>query len=177
MPDTMKIAALSPTLKKPDADFTKFDNFRPISNLKFASKLVEKAASVQLTDYVMIHHLDEIFQSAYKAFHSTETALLKVQNDILCAIDRNESVILLLLDLSAAFHTVDHAILLSRLSRLFGVKGNVLAWLKSYLSSRKQFVQVDDGISSQRPLVRGVPPWTVVISCVHIAYRRYYQTS
>ena len=87
--------------------------------LKVVSKLVEKAVVIQLTDHVMAHHLDETFQSAYKNFHSTKTALVRVQNDILCAIDNNESVILLLLDLSAAFDTVDHSILLSRLHDRF----------------------------------------------------------
>ena len=79
------------------------------SNLKVVSKLVEKAVAIQLTDHVMAHHLDEMFQFAYNNFHSTETALVRVQNDILCAIDNNESVILLLLDLSAAFDTVNHS--------------------------------------------------------------------
>ena len=110
---------------------------------------IEKAAVVQLTDHVKIHHLDEMFQSAYKVSHSTETALLKEQNYILRAVDDNKSVILLLLDLSAAFDTVDHSILLSRLSHRFGVRGNALAWFESYLTSRKQFVQVEDCKSSQ----------------------------
>ena len=113
MPDALKIAILSPTLKKSDADFKQFQNFRPISNLKVVSTLVEKAVAIQLTHHVMAHHLDETFQSAYKNFHSTETALVRVQSDILCAIDNNESVILILLDLSATFDTVDHLILLS----------------------------------------------------------------
>ena len=71
----------------------------------------------------MTNHLDETFQSANKEFHSTETALLRVQNDILCPLDQNKSVILLSLDLSAASDTVDHAILISRLSNSFRVKG------------------------------------------------------
>ena len=100
-PDALKVATLLPTLKKTDADFEQFQNFRPISNLKVVSKLVEKAVAIQVTDHVMAHHLDEMFQSAYKNFHSTETALVRVQNDILRVIDNNESVILLLLDLSA----------------------------------------------------------------------------
>ena len=74
----------------------------------------------------MTNHLDETFQSAYKEFHSTETALLRVQNDILCSLDQTKSVILLLLELSAAFDTVDHVILLSRLSNRFGCKGNCI---------------------------------------------------
>ena len=90
MPGALKVAISSPMLKKSDADFELFQNFRPISNLKVVSKLVEKAAAIQLTDHVMSHHLDETFQSAYKNFHSTETALVRVQNDILCAVDNNE---------------------------------------------------------------------------------------
>ena len=93
----------------------------------------------------MTNHLGETFQSACKEFHSTETALLRVHNDILCSLDQNKSVILLLLDLSAAFDTVDHAILISRLSNRFGVKGTALAWFKSYLTSRQQFVNVEGG--------------------------------
>ena len=63
----------------------------------------------QLTNHIVNHHMDEMFQSAYKVFHSTETALVKVHNDILRAVDNNDSVVLLLLDLSAAFDTVDHS--------------------------------------------------------------------
>ena len=92
--------------------FEQFQNLRPISNLKVVSKLVEKVVATQLTDHVMKHHLDETFQSAYKTSHSTETALVRVQNDILCAIDNNESAILLLLDSSAALDTVDHSLLI-----------------------------------------------------------------
>ena len=103
MPNALKIASLSPTLKKPTADFKQFTNFWPISNLKFISKLVEKSAAVQLKKHVMTNHLDETFQSAYKEFHSTETALLRVQNHILCSSDQNKSVLLLLLDLATAF--------------------------------------------------------------------------
>ena len=79
----------------------------------------------------MSYRLGETFQSVYKNFHSTETALVRIQNDILCAIDNFESVILLLLDLSAAFDTVDHSILLSRLRDRFGVNGTALAWFES----------------------------------------------
>ena len=157
-------------MKKSDADFEQFQNFRPISNVKVVSKLLEKAVVIQLTDHVMGHHLDETFQSAYKNFHSTETALVRVQNDILCAIDNNESVILLLLNLSDAFDTVDHSILLSRLRDRFGVNGTAVAWFESYLTSRTYFVRVNDGRSTQRSLERGVPQGSVLfffISSIH----------
>ena len=160
MPDALKIAILSPTLKK--SDFEQFQNFRPISNLKVVSTLVEKAVAIQLTDHVMAHHLDETFQSAYKNFHSTETALVRVQNDILCAIDNNESVILILLDLSAAFDTVDHLILLSRLRDRIRVNGTAVAWFESYLTSPTQFVRVNDCRSTQRSLEPGVPQGSVL---------------
>ena len=159
MPDALKVAILSPTLKKSDADFEQFQNFRPIPNLKVVPKLVEKAVAIQLTDHVMAHHLDETFQSAYNNFHSTETALVSVQNDILCAIDNNESVILLLLDLSAAFVTVDQSILISRLHDCFGVNDTATAWFESYLTSRRQ-----------RSLERGTPQGSVLGPLLYLLY-------
>ena len=87
MPTQLKEAMVKPKLKKDSLDFEIFPNFRPISNLKFVSKITEKAVACQLTDYLRDNGLEELFQSAYKSYHSTETALVKVQNDILCAID------------------------------------------------------------------------------------------
>ena len=85
----------------------------------------------QLTDHLRKHDLLETFQSAYKPNHSTETALLRVSNDILRALDNKQCVVLTLLDLSAAFDTIDHEILLE--TRL-GIEGVALQWLDSYLS-------------------------------------------
>ena len=170
MPDALKVAMLSPMLKKSDADFEEFQNFHPISKLKVLSKLVEKAVAIHLTDHVMSHHFDETFQSAYKNFHFTETALVRVQNDILCAIDNNESVILFLLDLSAAFDTVDHSILLSRVRDRFGVNSTALAWFESYLTSRKQFIQVSGCRSTQHSLKRGVLQGSVLRPLLYLLY-------
>ena len=77
MRDALKFASLSPTLKKPTTDLKQLTNFWPVSNLKVISKLVEKSAAVQLTKHVMTNHLDEMFQSAYKEFHSTEKHYLE----------------------------------------------------------------------------------------------------
>ena len=105
MPTCLKSAVLSPLLKKPDADFLQFKNFRHISNLKALSKIIEKSVALQLNNYLMNNNLHENFQSAYKVHHSTETVVVKVQDDILHAIDGNKAVVLLMLDLSAAFDT------------------------------------------------------------------------
>ena len=103
MPAALKEAMIKPKLKKDNQDSKDYPNFRPISNLK--------VVSCQLVDYLRDNDLEESFQSAYKRFHNTETALLKVQNDILCKIDSQKCVVLLLLDMSAAFDTVDHELL------------------------------------------------------------------
>ena len=104
----------------------------------------------------------EEFHSAYKSNHSTETALVRVQNDILMAIDSNRSVILLLLDLSAAFDTVDHSILLSRLRNRFGIRNIALNWFHSYIHSREQSVSVNGIESSKKHLPYGVPQGSVL---------------
>ena len=111
-PHQLKEAMIKPLIKKSNLDTDEFKNFRPISNPRFLLKIVEKVVAVQLIEYLEVNGLNERFQSAYKKFHSTETALLRVHNDINIAIDSQNSVILLLLDFSAAFDTVDHTILL-----------------------------------------------------------------
>ena len=170
MPDSFKLALLRPLLKKSHLDTEVFANFRPISNLVFMSKLTEKVIALQLIDYIVYNNLDEVFQSAYKHLHSTETALVRVNNDILEALDNHQTVILLLLDLSAAFDTVDHTILLNRLARRFGVSGMALSWFKSYLSGRYQFVGIGDEKSTSRPLICGVPQGSVLGPILYLLY-------
>ena len=170
VPDCFKVAMLNPLLKKMGLDFQIFANFRPISNLMFLSKLSERVVAVQLINYVMTNDLGELFQSAYKQLHSTETALLRVHNDILLALDNHQSVILLLLDLSAAFDTVDHTILLNRLSTRFGILGAALSWFSSYLSNRYQFVNIRGQWSSNRPLECGVPQGSVLGPILYLLY-------
>ena len=115
-------------------------NYRPVSNLPFLSKILEKVVLMQLTNYLTSNQLTHQFQSAYRAGHSTETLLLRIVNDILTASDANQVSILTLLDLSAAFHTTDHSILLRRLEQQFGVSGLAVSWFKSCVPNRFQFV-------------------------------------
>ena len=106
------------------------------------SKVIEKAVVNQLCAYLSSNNLHEPLQSAYKKLHSCETALTRVNNDILREIDKRFGVAMVLLDLSAAFDTVDHNILINRLNSKFFICGKALQWFKSYLSGRSQFVSI-----------------------------------
>ncbi len=127
MPGKLKEALLAPSITKAIIDAEILKNFRPIPNLAFISKIVEKVVDSQLESYITYNNMYGPLQSAYKEFHSTETALVKVTNDILCAIDNKKPVILVLLDLSAAFDTVNHKIRLHIHEHVFGIIVNALA--------------------------------------------------
>ena len=101
-------------------------NYRPVSNLSFLSKLLERVALLQLTDHVSRNDLPERNQSAYRQNHSTETALLHFTNCLLESTDQGRLSILSLLDLSAAFDTIDHSTLLERRHTTFGISGSAL---------------------------------------------------
>ena len=106
-------------------------------------------------------------QSAYRDKHSTETALIKVQNDILSALDAGSSAILLMLDLSAAFDTIDHDILLSQLCNVYGITGNALDWFRSYLTGRIQRVVIENAVSGDQELGFGVPQGSVLVPTIY----------
>ena len=169
-PTSLKQAVLSPLLKKPLLDHELYPNFRPVSNLEFISKAIEKVASVRVLDHLHENGLQECLQSAYKEHHSCETALVRVQNDILRSVDDNRCVILLLLDMSAAFDTVDHSILLKRLQSRYGISGSSLAWFNSYLKDRTQFVRIGGTSSSIQELICGVPKGSVLGPLLYVLY-------
>ena len=156
MPHELKHALVRPLLKKEGLDLIK-KNYRPVSNLSFLSKVIESAVIKQYVDHLSKNKLDDEKQSAYKQFHSTETLLTKIHNDIMANLSRGEVTMLVLLDLSAAFDTIDHDILLQRLQNRYGVRGSALKWFKSYISDRSQSVIINDKTSSRLPLKFGVP--------------------
>ena len=141
-----------------------------MSNLAFVSKVIEKAVSYQLTEHVDSNDLSEPLQSAYKSLHNTEMALLKVQDDILNAIDQRRTVALLLLDLSAAFDTVDHELLLHKLCVHFGIRGKALAWFTSYLTGHCQYVTIRGADSSSCSVMHGVPQGSVLGLLLYLLY-------
>ena len=106
--------------------------------------------------------LQEPLQSAYRKFHSTETAILKVHNDFLKFVDDKKCIMLVLLDLSAAFDTIDHHVLLARLHSRFGISGKALAWIQNYLSNRTQSVIIKNSMSKKWNLQFGVPQGSVL---------------
>ena len=165
-PQLMKKALVKPLIKKQTLDPGDYKNYRPVSNLGFVSKLIERIVVNQLKSHISEHCLDEELQSVYRAMHSTETALLKVVSDIRRSLDSNKGVVLLMLDLSAAFDTVDYDILLQRL----GIKGTVHKWLKSYLCSRTQCVTILDAMSVIVELLFGAPQGSVLGPLLFVMY-------
>ena len=155
-PEEWKIALVKPPLKKLGLELI-FPSFRPVSNLPFISKLTEKASVNQSSD-----HMNKVWplppgQSAYRPFHSTETALPKVQSDILLNMDDQKVTLLVMIGLRAAFDTVDHSILLETLGPSFGVGGKTLKCFMSYLSQRIQQVQIKGSLSEEKQQTTGVP--------------------
>ena len=162
VPDPFKSAIVRPLLKKHNLDPNELKNYRPISNLSFLSKLLEKVVLSQLNSHLSANNLLNPFQSAYRQLHSTETALLHILNDLLLATDSGKVSLLTLLDLSAAFDTIDHTILLTRLQHTFGISDTALSWFTSYLSDRKQTVLINSTHSKPAHLTCGVPQGSVL---------------
>ena len=133
-----------------------------MSNLSFISKIYEKVFLQQLVDYLNHNNLLCTSQSAYRPHHGTETLLLKTANDILLGLGKRHVSSLTLLDLSSAFDTIDHNILLIRLNCLHGISGTCLSWFRSYLSNRRQSVAIANRISSTKELHYGVPQGSVL---------------
>jgi hypothetical protein len=170
VPNAHKQAIVRPTLKKPSLDPSDLASYRPISNLTFLSKMVERAVATRFTQHADRHNLLPVRQSAYRAHYSTETAVVSVHNDLVCAIDDGFVSALVLLDLSAAFDTVDHGTLIDVLKQRFGLDGTVLSWFCSYLADRSQTYIVGNKRSLQRNVVCGVPQGSVLGPKQFIAY-------
>jgi hypothetical protein len=155
-PGEWKTALVTPLLKKRGAELV-FKNYRPVSNLQFLSKLAERAVVDQLCSHSDTYYPLPSCQSAYRFGHSTETALLKVQSDILLGMDQQKVTQLVMIDLSAAFDTVEHSTLLSIMENTYGVSGSALRWFISYLDSRSQCITISNTTSNAHNLGTGVP--------------------
>ena len=148
-------------------------DYRPVSNLSFLSKVTEKFVLSQLSIYLNANTFFPVSQSAYHPGNSTETALLKLMDDVLHVLDNGDVSLLTLLDLSAAFDTIDPNIFLQRLEHLYGISGTPFNWFRSYLSNlsnRTQTVIINNKLSQPSMLHFGVPQGYVLGPILFILY-------
>ena len=161
VPSCMKLANVIPTIKKPDFDKSLLASYRPISHLSYISKVLERVVAIQLNDYILSNKILNKFQSAYTKNKNTETALVYIINFLQRASFNKHSSVIILLDLSAAFDTLDHSTLMLRLQSI-GINGTALEWFKSYLQNRSFSIQIDSLTSTPRSIHHGVPQGSVI---------------
>ena len=142
-PTPCKSSNILPLIMKQGLDPEILKNYRPVANLSFISKIIEKAIATQIHDHLINNDIVDNFQSAYKADHSCETALLRVYNDFVTTIGRGNAAMHVLLHLSAAFDTIDHDNLFCILEKYVGFCGHALKLIKSYFYNPTQRVQID----------------------------------
>uniref|UniRef100_A0A8D3CAG4 Reverse transcriptase domain-containing protein n=1 Tax=Scophthalmus maximus TaxID=52904 RepID=A0A8D3CAG4_SCOMX len=161
-PPVLKKAIIRPLLKKHTLDPEVLSNYRPISHLPFISKVLEKAVGTNLQNHLKLNNLYAKFQSGFCSAHSTETALVKVTNDLRISSDTGSPSLLILLDLSAAFDTVDHDILLNRLHLTTGLTDTALNWFQSYLTNGTENISLGPSKSNPHTVTCGVPQGSIL---------------
>ena len=164
-----KIPIVHPLLKKLGSELIP-PNYRSISNLSFLSKLPEKCALKQFNNHCNTNKLLPDYQLAYRTNYSTETSLVKLISDIQLAVERQEIIALTALDLSTAFDTVNHEILIDVIEHTFGVMDSALNWFKSYLCPRKLTVNVDGHHSREIDLKCSVPQCSLAGPVFYLVY-------
>ena len=161
-PQCFKSAFVTPILKKRCLDHNGLNNYRSVSNLCFIAKILEKLVLSQVSAYLNSHNLYNACQSAYRPGHSTETALLKVVNNLFLSLTKGNITVLALFDFSSAFHTIDHHILVHHLHTDFGSTDTVLQWFSSYLTDCTHYVSLSNHCSAFAPVHSGVPQGSVL---------------
>ena len=168
-PGSQKAAIITPVLKKSNLNQDDVKNYRPISNLTFISKVIERIVAEQIKKHLVDSNSMPPLQSAYRSGHSTETALIKVISDIIDANDGQQVSLLGLLDKSLS-DTVDHDILLHRLKTSCGIRGRALRLLTSFLTGRTQAMPYAGRTSPQCRPSCGVPQGSVLGPLLFVLY-------
>ena len=145
----IKRSELDPLLKKLGLDSEVYKNYRPVNNLVFLSKLIERIVNKRIDAQMAVNNLHNKKAFGYKTGHSTETMMLGVVNDVLTGFDEDKCTVMLFLDLSAAFDTIDVDKLLNILNEEIGLEGKALAWCKSFLTNRTQRVKIEGQYSEE----------------------------
>ena len=166
-PESLKIAKIIPIYKKDNQHIT--DNYRPVSLLPIISKIFEKVVFLQIYDYFTQNDLLYKSQYGFRKLHSTELAALEFTDKIVSSLEQGKLPLAIFLDLSKAFDTIDHEILLNKLS-FYGINGKALDWFRSYLQKRKQYVQYGECISSMSYIKTGVPQGSILGPLLFIIY-------
>ena len=162
VPQGLKFACVTPILKKPNLNQSQPSSYRPILNVPVLSKILERLILERTRSYLVENDLFLRFQSAYRPFHSTETAITKIHMDISKAADEGRCSLLILLDLSSTFDLVNHNILINKLYSKFGFKSSVLEWYKSYLNNRCYYITNNSVRTNLFHLHTGVPQGSVI---------------
>ena len=166
-PSDMKIAKVIPIFKKDDS--TLLSNYRPVSILSSFSKILERIVYNRLSSFLVVHTLLNSSQYGFRKFHSTDLALLDLVDKISNALAKKEHVISVFMDLSKAFDTLDHTILISKLEH-YGIRGTALNWFKSYLYGRLQYTCINSVCSSTQRIKYGVPQGSILGPLLFLIY-------
>lgn len=170
IPQSEKFSIVTPIIKNSKGCINDLSNYRPVSAITTLSKILEKLAYARLMTYLMQNDLLPSRQSAYRPFHSTETALIRFHDDLVRARDSGKITCVVLLDSSAAFDTVDHAILITRLRERFGICNDALKWIDNYLRNRQYSVRVESTYSSTVMMDCGVPQGSILGPVLYSLY-------
>ena len=166
-PSKLKIAKVILILKR--GDETIFDNYRPISILPSISKVFERIIFNQIHNYFHVNNLHFCSQYGFRKEHSTELAVLELIDRITQLLDKGTTPINVYFDLSKAFDTLDHNILLHKL-KYYGIEGTALRLFESYLNERQQYVDLGGTTSNNNRILTGVPQGSILGTLLFIIY-------
>ena len=166
-PDGLKISLITPVYKNEDKSL--FSNYRPVAVLSCFSKILEKLMYKRLMDYIERHNILYDKQYGFRKKRSTEMAIIELTTKLSEAIDEGKLTAGIFLDLSKAFDTVDHSIIISKLEH-YGIRGIALQWFKNYLLNRYQIVKFKNSQSEKKMIKCGVPQGSVLGPLLFLLY-------